>query len=262
MPRKGALPDFVVIGAQKAGTTALHDYLSQHPAVATGRHKEIQYFTLYAERPLSWYRSHFPTRAEVQRQPGIDGAPVRVGEASPYYLFHPAAPRRVRAALPEARFIVLLRDPVDRAHSHYNHEVSRGHEDLGFEAALASEPRRLDGEAERLGADPAAVSWAHVHFSYFARGCYAEQLERWFACYERERFLILFSDDFFADPASTTVRVQEFLDLDARPPRDVAPVNARSYAGLDDSVRAQLASRYEEPDRRLAELLGRDLPWS
>jgi hypothetical protein len=260
--REGVLPDFAVIGAMKAGTTALHDYLGQHPGVVTGSHKEIQYFTLYAHQPLSWYRDHFPTRAELAARQDAGGAPVRVGEASPYYLFHPAAPRRVRSALPEARFVVLLRNPVERAHSHYNHAVARGHERLSFEAALASEPRRLDGEAERLAADPAAISWAHIQFSYFIRGCYAEQLERWFACYPRDRFLVLFSDDFFADPASTTVRVQEFLGLEPQAPRDVAPVNARSYAGLDEGIRTHLADRYAEPDRRLAELLGRDLPWS
>jgi hypothetical protein len=185
-----------------------------------------------------------------------------VGESTPYYLFHPAAPQRARRVLPDAQLIVLLRDPVDRAYSHHNHMVAQGFEPLGFEDALEAEDRRVAGHAERLARDPTATSHEHRHFSYFARGCYAEQLERWFDRYPRERFLVLFSEDLFANPVATTARTQEFLGLDLQPPRDVKPVNARTYDRLDASVRARLGARYEEPNRRLAELLGRQLPWN
>jgi hypothetical protein len=256
--RTRVLPDFLIIGAQKAGTSALHAYLDQHSAVGTGSHKEIHYFTLYAQRSLEWYRSHFPTQSGMERL----GARTRVGESTPYYLFHPAAPERARRVLPDARLIVLLRNPVDRAHSHHNHEVAQGFESLGFEEALEAEPGRLAGLEERLLADPTAVSHEHRHFSYFARGSYAEQLERWFACYPAERFLVLFSEDLFADPVGTTIRAQQFLGLEPEPPADVKPVNARSYAGLDAAMRERLGARFAAPNRRLADLLERDLPWA
>ena len=152
-------PDFLILGAQKAGTTSLLDWLGAHPRIAPPDRKEVHWFTNHWGRPAAWYRSHFPRRP----------AGVLSAEATPYYLFHPAVPERVARALPDVRCIVLLRDPAARTISHHNHERALGFEDLELEAALAAERRRLAGAHERLAADPRARSFAHQHHSYLAR---------------------------------------------------------------------------------------------
>jgi Sulfotransferase domain len=142
------LPDFLILGAQRSGTTSLYNYLAAHPLVLPAvPSKGVHYFDKHADRSLRWYRAHFPTRAQRRRREHPAGSPTVTGEGSPYYLFHPHGPARAAAAVPDARLIVMLRDPVERAYSHYQQEYARGFEDAGsFEAALDLEPSRLEGE--------------------------------------------------------------------------------------------------------------------
>src|SRR3954470_4020005 len=205
------LPDFLIIGAQKAGTTALYAYLREHPAIAGPLWKEVSFFDRHYRRGAGWYRGNFPNRLYLRRVEARSNARPIVGEASPSYLFHPLAPERAAALVPNVRLIALVRNPVDRALSHYHHEVALGREPLSFEGALAAEDERLRGEVERLVADPRYFSrewWSHA---YQARGRYAEQLERWLGVSPREQLWIVASDDLAAEPAETHARVLDFL---------------------------------------------------
>jgi hypothetical protein len=247
------LPDFLVLGAQKAGTTALYEYLRRHPQITGPSWKEVSFFDRHWARGESWYRGNFPNLARTRGK--------LVGEASPSYVFHPLAPQRVRELLPEARLLVLVRNPVDRALSQYNHEVALGREPLPFEEALDAEEERLSGEAERMAADPRYFSrewWSHT---YKARGRYAEQIERWLAVFPREQLLVLPSDDLGSESARAHAQVLEFLG--AQPQRlDSYPrVYERDYEPMRPETREQLVAQFEEPNRRLYELLGRDLGW-
>jgi hypothetical protein len=244
------LPDFLILGAQKAGTTALYSYLRRHPEITGPAFKEVSFFDRHYARGERWYRAHFPIRRS-----GI------VGEASPSYLFHPLAPERIAGMLPDVRLIAILRNPVDRAFSHYQHEVAFGRERLSFENALVHENERMDGELERMLADPAYFSYAWWNYTYLARGRYAEQLERWFAAFPRERLLVLFSDELADDTAGTYRRVLGFLGVDERGLDSYPRIFERQYGELDSAVRGRLDDQFAEPNRRLAELLGRDLPW-
>jgi hypothetical protein len=256
------LPGFLIIGAQRAGTTSLHRYLVQHPAVGTMlRTKGVHFFDTNYGRGMAWYASRFPTRAYGWRVRRRHGVGLVTGEASPYYLFHPLVPARVAEHLPGVRLIALLRDPVQRAWSHYQHEVARGFETLPFEEAIEREPERLAGEVERMLADPLYVSFSHQHHSYLARGVYAEQLAAWWARFPAERLLVLSSERFFADPAGTFGRVLDFLELPAFTPAAYQRHNAHDSARLDDPLRRRLADYYREPNRRLYAALADDLGW-
>jgi len=249
--RARPLPDFLVLGAQKAGTTALYSYLRRHPGITGPSWKEVSYFDRHYARGPAWYRGNFPLRrAEL------------VGEASPSYLFHPLAPERAAALVPGARLIALVRDPVERAYSQYQHSVDFGREPLSFEEALDREEERLEGEVERLCADPRYFSSAWWDHTYVARGLYAEQLERWYAAFPHEQLLVLANEELSERPAETYARVLEFLgapphELDAYP-----RVFDRDYEEMLPDTRRRLSACFAEPNRRLFELLGRDLGWS
>ena len=256
------LPDFLVIGTMRGGTTSLYQSLVRHPRVAGAvLDKEVHYFDLNATRDERWYRARFPTRAWLDRRARAAGGPVLVGESTPYYLFHPAVAERVAHRLPQVRAVVLLRDPVERAWSHYRHEVDIGCETLPFDAALDAEPRRLDGEEERLLRDPAATSFAHQHHAYVSRGRYARQLRRWFDALGRDRVLVLRSEDLYADPAATFARVLAFLDLPAADVEAWRVRNAATPHPLDDATRQRLRTALRDDREDLVRLLGSDPGW-
>lgn len=245
------LPDFLVIGAQKSGTTSLYEYLGRHPRVDPAIAKGVHFFEEHYGRGLDWYRSRFPIRL----------AGRITGEATPDYLFYPAVPQRVSRDLPGVRLIALLRDPVARACSHYHHERALGFEDLPLEAALAAETDRLRGEEDRVRNDPRYVSFPLLHHSYRSRGLYAEQIERWLDVVPRERFLILQAERLFTEPRAVMEEAFAFLGLPPHPARDFSVKNARIYESVDPHLRAELRHFFREPNERLFDLLGARFDW-
>lgn len=257
-----SVPDYLIVGGQRCGTTSLHHHLVQHPGVLGARlTKGVHWFDVAYDKPESWYLGHFPFDRLRQRTSDRLGYRAVTGEGSPYYLFHPFVPARIRDRVPEAKVIVLLRDPVERAWSAYHHERKRGFEPLDFEAALAAEPSRLAGQDPQLAA-PNGHSYHHLHHGYVARGRYLEQLERVWASFPAEQVLVLFTADLEADLAAPLGRVHTFLGLPTLPPADDRRWNKQAKAHLAPHLRERLQEAFAEPDRRLAERLGRPLPWT
>ena len=226
------LPTFLCLGTQKGGTTTLHNLLAQHPQVFLPACKEVHYFSLHDRQPLSWYAEHY--RAA---QPG-----QRCGDITPYYLFHPRAPEMIRQVLPQAKLIVLLRDPVERALSQVFHARRLGFEPLELEAALAAEPERLADAEERL-MEPGSTYYSHQKHSYVSRSRYEEQLQRYAALFPERQLLVLRSEDLFQATELSWQRIQTFLELDALPlPAFLERANAgRGEAkAVPEEVRAQL----------------------
>ena len=248
------LPGFLIVGAQKAGTTALYAYLRRHSEVTGPIWKEVSFFDRHWARGEAWYRGNFPLRLRAR-----DAA---VGEASPSYVFHPLAPERVHALVPDARLIVLLRNPVDRAFSHYQHEVALGREPLSFDDALDAEDDRMHGELDRMLADPRYFSHAWWNHTYRTRGYYADQLERWLAVFPREQLHVVLTDDLRDAPDETYRRVLEFVGVEPRSLDAYPAVFSRDYEPMPAATRARLTAEFSDANRRLAELLGREPPWS
>lgn len=256
--RARMLPGFLIVGAQRCGTTSMTRTLSQHAAVVNAAmHKEVHYFDTAYDRSLAWYRSHFPLLARARRaRAALSVAPVAF-ESSPYYMFHPLAPERICRDLPGVKLLVLLRDPVERTYSAHAHEVAHGYETEPYERAMELEESRLAGEADRIVADPSYNSYSHQHHSYRARGHYAEQLERLAELFGRERLHVVDSGDFFADPAPVYDEVLDFLGLPHVSYPDFKPRNARPRSSpMPASIRAALEEHYRPHDERLASWLG------
>ena len=259
--RHRVLPNFLIIGGQRCGTTSVASSLKEHPNIMFPRlAKGVHYFDTAFDRPPLWYRSHFPTgRARSKRAAGLGGS-VAVGEASPYYLFHPAVPGRIAATIPDVRVIAILRDPVKRAWSQYHHECTKGFENLDFEKAIACEEDRLSGAAAHLMTDPSAESLDHQHHSYVARGRYAEQLTRYFDVLGRDRVHVLFSEELFTEPTKSLDAIQQFLGI-PNSALTLTRENPSDSERMTSSAEAELRIRFADADAALIELLGRSLPW-
>ena len=269
------LPSFLIIGAQRAGTTSLFHYLLQHPDVVGPRGgdeavwwvKETHFFDEKYSKGPDWYRSFFPLQAtrERRRKRGED---LLAGEATPYYMFHPAVPARVAATIPDVRLIALLRDPVERAYSHYQMMVRTGREKLPFEEAIAAEPERLAGVEEALLLDveqrlPSGhrKHHHHRHRAYVGRGLYADQLERWFEYFPREQLLAVQTEELLARPEETYAEVLDFLGLREWKLEDFEIRNKKPYTPIEPDVRARLEEVFAEPNERLERLLARTFDW-
>lgn len=247
------MPDFLIIGAMKGGTTSLFQYLAKHPSIRPPFRKEIKYFDLHYRQGSGWYRAHFPTRFKMRG--GI------TGEATPYYMFHPLAPKRIAADLPQVKLIAILRNPVDRAYSHYNHMVRVGREPLSFEEALDREEERLSGEVEKIKADPAYSTFKHLHYSYQARGRYAEQIGTWLGLFLRNQMMFLSSEELYTSPSTLYAKAIEFLGLPHWEPQGFKAFKQGAYEDIPARSRARLAKYFEPHNRKLYDLVGIDFGW-
>ena len=255
-------PTFLMIGAQRCGTTSLFRAITAHPQVVHAPfHKGVNYFDLNYYRGPEWYRGHFPVAEIARHKTAGHGEPVAF-EASGYYLYHPFAIERIARDLPDVRLVVMLRDPVERAFSAYKHEYARGFEWEPFEQALKLEDDRLLGEIDRMRADPAYESFPHRHHSYRHRGQYAEQLDRVFAHFPRSQVHIIESEVFFANPAAEYQRLLEFLGLRPFEPANFGQHNARPGSPMEAETRRMLEQHYQPHNERLADLLGRSPQWA
>jgi len=254
------VPDVIIVGAQRSGTTTLFRMLSEHPQVIRPTmSKGTAYFDLNHERGMRWYRAHFPLKLLAwMRSPGKRHVTF---ESCGYYMFHPHAAARMADELPHVRVVVLLRDPVDRAYSAHRHELNRGFETLDFDEALEREEDRLRGEEQRLIDDPGAYSFEHQHHAYLARSRYVEQVRRLLDTFGRDRVLTMDAEALFSDPRSEFSRLCEWLQID--PPGEIANEqwNAQPRDPLSPSRRAELSDYFAPYDEQLSELLDRPLSW-
>jgi hypothetical protein len=248
------LPDFLVIGVMKGGTTSFFNYLAKHPQIHPPFRKEIKFFDIHYLQGLGWYRAHFPARFKMK-------AGTITGEATPYYIFHPTAPNRIAEVLPNVKLIALLRNPVDRAYSHYNHMTRVGREPLSFEEAIAKEAERLGGEEEKIIADPRYSTFKHLHYSYLARGRYIEQLEKWFALFPREQLLILASEEIYTSPVTAYRKATKFLGVSDWAPSDFKAYKQGVYEDMPEETRKRLIEYYRPYNQKLYDYLNRKFDW-
>ncbi len=266
-------PDLVIIGVKRGGTTSLFRDLERHaamcPLVPSARRlplrenqKGVHYFDTAFSRGDRWYRSHFPTRFVQQQRARSVGASF-TAEASPYYFFQPLAARRVAAALPDAHFVLLLRDPVERTVSHWSEQTRNGIEGLSLAEAIDAEPDRVGAAAEQLAAGEIETSNAHEQQSYVAQSLYADSLQRWFDAVGPDRITVAFSEDYYQDPAAVIATITDRLGLGRMPTaatgehRNAAP----RASSIDPETERQLIERFAPDVAEVAALLGKRPPW-
>jgi hypothetical protein len=257
-PETGALPDFVIIGERKSGTTFLYHLLTQHPLVEPCAKKELHFFDVLFDEGIEWYRHCFPVPKWK------DGRRTITGEATPY-MSHRLAPERMAKVVPEARLIALLRNPVERTYSDYQQVVRQGRETRTFEEAMGvAESGRSSGRSgEAAEREDRAGLGRH---GYLSRSIYVDQLMRWSEFFPREQMLVLKSEDFFENPKETLKRTFDFLDLPEWEPEasEILPKKrnkGRYEDDMDPATRRRLEEYFEPHNKRLYEYLGVNLGW-
>ncbi|WP_347375013.1 sulfotransferase [Aequorivita sp. Q41] len=258
--KRRSLPDFLIVGAQKAGTTSLFYYLSQHPQIVSPYKKEVHYFDgglnpkvdTY-KKGEKWYRSNFPLKPKSKK--------IKTFEASPLYLFNPLAPKRIKELLPNVKIIILLRDPVERAISQYHHENKKEEWDNSpIVKAMQMEEERMKTALESKD----YKSKEFIKYSYKARGKYAEQIERYFMLFPKSNILILESDQFFQKPQEVLKKILSFVEVDDQYEfKNLTPKNTGKYKAenVNDEVKNYLKNYFNESNKELYELLGKDFNW-
>lgn len=257
------MPSFLIAGAERCGTTSMFDVLRQHPAVfsSTLPRKEVHYFDHMYRHGAAWYQCHFPLIPRARLAVRGAGNPVAF-EGTPNYMFHPLAPARIHRQLPDVRLLVMVRDPVERAYSAHAHQVGFGYETEPFERAVFElEDERLRGEEERIIADPSYYSFNHSHYTYRARGYYADQLERLEHLFGRDRIHVVDVGDFCASPEPVYEQILDFLHLPHRGLPVFRRQNVRPRSPMPASLRTTLEEHFRPHDERLAAWLGREPSW-
>ena len=256
------LPDFLIIVAARSGTTSLYEYLTQHPSVIPGVGKEIYFFDKKFAKGINWYKSFFPTKITKSRLENQQKRKCLTGEATPRYLHYYHSPKRVFDLIPNIKLIVLLRNPINRAYSHYQMEVGSGNEKSSFEDAIEQEEDRIRDDMRKMEKDENFYSVYFYRKAYLNRGIYADQLERWFKYFPREQFLILKSEDLYSDPAKTYEQVLDFLGLTKFELNLFKAHRKGNYSSISVETRKKLIDYFRPHNERLHKLLGRDFGWN
>jgi len=243
-------PDFIIIGVQKGGTTSLSNYLIQHPSIHPALHKEIHFFDRHFERGLNWYKANFPTQFQKYIFKNLQNKEFLTGEATPDYIFHEFVPNHIRKELPNVKLVVTLRNPVDRAYSHYNMRVSTGDEKLSFEQALTKENERIIKGGHDL-----------VLFSYRKRGLYAEQLLNWMNYFPKEQFFIVEINELEKNPQVVYNEICNFLNI-----KKIKLNFKKHHVGkykekMKSETRKSLLEFFKPHNEKLYKLLGRNFMW-
>lgn len=267
--RLRSLPDFIIIGAGRAGTTALYSYLIQHPSIAaalTDNNKPVDdfhFFEYMTSNNVQWYKSHFPilfSKSNKHKNSLI------TGEYTSTYMYHPDVPKRIFNLLPKIKLIVILRNPIDKAYSTYHQQFRFGECITSFEETINAEFRRinLNKDFPELNSNNPNFK-NYVAYNIIRHGIYADYLETWLEIFNREQILILNSDDLKKSTKETLHHVFNFLNISNY---DIAPsdnttvrVTIRKYPSINKSTRKKLIEFYKPHNQRLNTLLGTNFDW-
>ena len=247
-------PDFIIVGTQKGGTTSLYRCLSQHPSIVplSEKKKELHFFSSFYNKGNDWYLEQFPEKTPEQIS----------GEGSPFYLFHPHAAERIADTLPDVKIIIMLRNPIHRAISHYHQQYRRNHEDLPMMEAFKKEEERISGDWQKLINKKQVSSETVQKCSYLKRGEYLEQIKRYKKYFSDQQILIIESESFFQDPRQELEFVFKFLAVDKTfQPTDIFPRKPGSYQDTPTDILNFLENYFKPHNEALFSYLDQHFSW-
>ena len=253
-----ALPDYLIIGAAKSGTSSLYEYLNHHPSIIPCVVKEPNYFTVYYDRGLDWYKSCFPFKIQKII---TQGQKFIVGEATARYYWYPFATERAHSVVPEAKIILLLRNPIDRSYSHYKMRFNNRKVKQSFEEEIRDELKNLEGEWEKMLNDKSYFSFKFNSNGYLSKGLYINYIKKWFEFYPKNQILVIKAEDFFSDPEKITNETLEFLGMRPLKLKKYEIMRKGLESQLKPETRQKLVEYFKPYNQHLYKFLERDFGW-
>ena len=253
-----SLPDFIIIGTVRSGSTSLYYNICQHPCVLSAAYDELGYFDSNFHLGLNWYRSLFPTLfskwlVKRKKQYAI------TGEDTPFYIWSPLVARRILKILPNIKLIVLFRNPVDRAYSNYHLGVRAGSENLSFEDAIQIEIKKLDDSNNKFEQD---VEKYTIPRSYISKGFYSNQLKIWLELFSPEQLIIVSTEDLESNPQETLDKIYDFLKIPKNHKLIPEKQKIASYPKMKDETRKFLIDLYKKSNDELFTMIGKKFDWN
>ncbi len=246
--KKQKSPDFLIIGAPKAGTTSLYKHIASHPQVLLPHKKELDFFSRFYDYGADWYLAQFPSITDYDE--------YITGEATPYYLSFTEVPSRVYKLFPEVKLIVLLRNPVEQIISYHYHKLNHGIYQKNLEKAIHEELKPIDDLSEEQ------IMELLIPERFGLMVClYYYHLKRWFQYFPRENFLIIKSEDFFNNPEKYVQQTYQFLGLAEYQLKEYRKVNVGHYPMISDEIKNYLADYCRPHNRKLEQFLVREFNW-
>lgn len=253
-----ALPDFLIIGAAKSGTSSLYEYLNHHPSILPCVVKEPNYFTEYYDRGLDWYKSCFPYKIQ---KIFAQGQKLIIGEATARYYWYPYAAKRAHRIVPKAKIIILLRNPIDRSFSHYKMRFNNRKVKQFFEEEIRDEPKNLEGEWGKMLNDESYFSFKFNSNGYLSKGLYINYIKKWFEFFPKNQILVIKAEDFFSDSEKITNQTLEFLGLRPFKLKKYEIMRKGMESQLKPETRQKLIEYFKPYNQQLYKFLERDFGW-
>ena len=259
---KRLLPDFLIIGFQKCGTTTLFDYLDNCPNIGMASKKEVHFFDFSYWRNVSWYRAQFPFKSKKKKFEEKNRELFLIGEASPLYIFHPLVPKRIKKILPTAKLIVIMRNPVDMAYSHYQHYKRRGLEKMSFEETIDDDKRRFSIIMDKFQNDEIRdYNVSEILFPYISMAIYAKYIKNWLEIFPKNQFLFLKTEDLDKDASVEFKKIFEFIKIPSFDIKYEGKRNVGSYSPMKSTTRDQLLEFYKPFNQELEKILETKFQW-
>ena len=246
------LPDFIISGTVRSGTTSLYYNICEHPSVLPASYDEIGFFDSNYHLGINWYRSMFPTEKEMKQVKKETNFAI-TGEDTPFYFWKKEAAERIFQDIPNSKIIIIFRNPVDRAYSNYNLGIRKKTESLSFEDAIDEEMNFLKTHSFRDAVDRRR--------SYLSKGLYENQIKIWLDNFPREQIHILCTEDMKKNPKESLLKIFQFLGIPNYTLKNPQKQKLAEYKKVDDKTREKLLTFYEPYNQKFFETIQEKFDW-
>ena len=251
------LPDFIIIGSMKCGTTSLYYDICEHPCASAAARDEIGFFDSNFHLGLNWYRSMFPTKGQIEDIKHKEGVAI-TGEDTPFYFWNPIAAKRIQKLLPNIKLIIILRNPIDRAYSEYQDLVSRESNSPSFETFIENE---INTRKKGIIITEENFEIFNQNDSYLLKGIYIDQLKIWAGLFPKEQIFTLSTESLNSEPTASMESVFQYLNLPDYKIKNIQHQKQKKYTPMDSQTRKLLIEFFKPHNERLFKFIGKKFDW-
>ena len=252
------LPDFIIIGSMKCGTTSLYYDICEHPCASPAAYDEIGFFDSNFHLGLNWYRSMFPTKRRIEDIRRKEGVAI-TGEDTPFYFWNPVAAKRIQKLLPNIKLITILRNPIDRAYSEYQDVVSSESNSPSFETFIENEINTRRKDSSLITEENFEIF--NQKNSYLLKGIYVDQLKIWAGLFPKEQIFTLSTENLNSEPITALESVFQYLNLPDYKIKNTQRQKQKKYVPMNSQTRKILIEFFKPHNERLFKFIGKKFDW-